>query len=365
LVGGVFGGHFLGLYRLPFLPYYYTTVSIKEVNGTVRLERETETLAARANMRLKNLDTVRTENNSSSWLLLDDVKAVELSELTALRGDQASRGFTLTLVEGEIRAEIERPLASDEDFTVVAGNLALAVHGTVFTASLFDDVVGVQVESGEVTVEDLQGNVLYTLGAGENVKIPIMRDDDRYRVVLTWNDEPSDIEANLVASRDNQVLYHVGYQSKNVYKGSEAEPIASLDQDITSGQGPEMITFTMEAGVTYDFAVSWFDGDGTWASSGATVHVYRGYILMQTYHVPLVEEMGGRWNVFTLRDSRLVEDGSMESFGIDGTRMWGDYYPLQPSEEYSYYSSFNYSDIEEWIDELSPYLDDVIDIFNR
>jgi hypothetical protein len=70
------------------------------------------------------------------------------------------KGFALTLLEGEVTAQIDRPLDEGEEFTVVAGNLALAVRGTVFTVRLdsASNVVTVSVERGEVAVLDAGGN---------------------------------------------------------------------------------------------------------------------------------------------------------------------------------------------------------------
>jgi hypothetical protein len=168
LAGGVFAGHYLGFYTLPFLTDTVNTVSVLETTGTVDIERSSDTLAARVGMRLMNLDTVRTGGASSAWLSLDSDKAIGLAEQTSLRVDQSARGFELTLVAGEIRAQIDKPLADGEDFTVQAGNLALAVRGTVFTANYRDSLLKVQVESGSVAVLDAQGRELAVLGAGES-----------------------------------------------------------------------------------------------------------------------------------------------------------------------------------------------------
>jgi hypothetical protein len=167
IVAGVFAGHFLGLYTLPFLTEEVNAISVLETTGTVKVERSSDNLAARAGMRLQERDTVRTASASTVWLSLDAAKAVQLSELTALRIDQGRRGFALTLVEGEIRAEIDKPLADNEDFTVQAGDLALAVRGTIFTVQYNSDIIWVSVERGLVAVLDKDGNELAVLGAGE------------------------------------------------------------------------------------------------------------------------------------------------------------------------------------------------------
>jgi hypothetical protein len=143
-------------------------VSILEVTNSVNVDRGEEEIAARKGMRLQHLDTVRTDSASSAWLSLGDAKAVELSELTALQVDQQARGFVLTLAYGEIKNQIDQPLADDEDFTVHTGSLVLAVRGTVFTVNYTENIVNVGVESGTVAVLDTQGNEIEVLGAGES-----------------------------------------------------------------------------------------------------------------------------------------------------------------------------------------------------
>jgi hypothetical protein len=131
---------------------------------------ESSIITARAGMRLMNRDTLRTFAQSAAWLLLEEDRAVELGELTALHIDKQEKGFVLTLSEGEVRAQIDRPLAEDEEFTVVAGDLALAVRGTIFTVALenLGTVVAVSVERGEVAVIDAEGEEIATVKAGES-----------------------------------------------------------------------------------------------------------------------------------------------------------------------------------------------------
>jgi hypothetical protein len=87
IVAGVFAGHFLGLYTLPFLTEEVNAISVLETTGTVNVERPPENITAREGMRLQERDTVQTASSSTAWLSLDDDKAVQLSELTALRID--------------------------------------------------------------------------------------------------------------------------------------------------------------------------------------------------------------------------------------------------------------------------------------
>jgi hypothetical protein len=168
LIAGILAGHFLGWYSLPFLTNSVNAISVLTVEGKVDIARASDTLSARAGMRLQNRDTVQTGCGSAAWLSLDAAKAVELAELTELRIGQGSRGFNLTLIEGEIRTEIKQALAEDEDFTVQVGDLALAVRGTLFTVRYDGGIIWVAVERGQVAVLDKNGNELALLGAGES-----------------------------------------------------------------------------------------------------------------------------------------------------------------------------------------------------
>ncbi|MDR0220222.1 MAG: TlpA family protein disulfide reductase [Lachnospiraceae bacterium] len=168
LLGGIYIGHYKGLYSLPFLTDTVNTVSVLKTSGTVDIERASDTLTAREGMRLQDRDVVQTERGSSSWLSLDRDKALGLSELTALRIGQQEQGFTLTLIAGEILAQIDQPLADGESFTVQAGDLALAVRGTVFTANSDGRFLRVYDESGVVAVLDAEGREIALLRVGEN-----------------------------------------------------------------------------------------------------------------------------------------------------------------------------------------------------
>ncbi|MDR0220206.1 MAG: FecR family protein, partial [Lachnospiraceae bacterium] len=106
---------------------------------------------------------------SAAWLLLEEDRAVELGENSALHIDRQSKGFVLTLTAGEVTARIDKPLSDGEEFTVKAGNLALAVRGTIFTVRIDGAIVTVSVERGEVAVIDSSGNELTTIGEDESV----------------------------------------------------------------------------------------------------------------------------------------------------------------------------------------------------
>jgi hypothetical protein len=177
-----------------------------QTSGTVAVERPPDVLAARQGMRLLDLDTVQTGSGSSAWLSLDDAKAVELSEQTALRIDRQARGFVLTLAYGEIKTRIDRPLYADEDFVVEVGGFALSVRGTVFMVNYTDQILKVEVESGEVAVLDEQGNVLAVLGAGESGEYGMDPD--------TNGNSPENMANGGIVTVSGGWLYYIDYYNR-------------------------------------------------------------------------------------------------------------------------------------------------------
>lgn len=129
-----------------------------------------------------------------------------------------------------------------------------------------------------------------------------------YRVVLTWGQDPSDLDSHLFGSTPDY-SYRVYYGDKNGYD-DEGNIVANLDVDDTTSFGPETTTFLIEENGKYDFYIDWFSGSGTWASSGGKVEVYNGAYLINTYFVPSVSNRNGSWKVFS------IENGVYTSYNI-------------------------------------------------
>lgn len=141
------------------------------------------------------------------------------------------------------------------------------------------------------------------VGVDHKYEIPISGtiSVDTYRVVLTWNYNPQDLDSHLFAdtSLENYHVYYVdqeGYNIQNIVA-------ATLDVDDTNGYGPETTTFRVTNNGSYEFYVDWFDGSGTWASCGGKVEVYRGSRLVGTYYAPTVYNQNGSWRVFSINNS--------------------------------------------------------------
>lgn len=177
------------------------------------------------------------------------------------------------------------------------------------------------------TVSDLNGQYKFTLPAGyytiemskegyttgyfnisiaggkdltnQNVSIsPNMEFTKDFRVVLTWGQNPSDLDSHLIGKLADGSSYHVYYSNKNGYDSSHNK-VANLDVDDTTSYGPETVTFTAETNGEYEYYIHWYAGTGTWATSNGKVEVYNNDQLVYVANVPLVNSKDGNWKIFT------------------------------------------------------------------
>ena len=154
------------------------------------------------------------------------------------------------------------------------------------------------------------------VGKTTEVSIPMSVDNtvfSSFRVVLTWNAQPEDLDAHLVAGNGG----HVFYKTRSI-------PGARMDLDDTQSFGPETITVDDVAALGgFTYAVhnftdrAQFDGAAGLANSGATVRVYSGSTLLKTYTVP--ENMYGTvWNVFSVDAEGNITDGGGFAYSGNG-----------------------------------------------
>ena len=114
----------------------------------------------------------------------------------------------------------------------------------------------------------------FTLEAGENrngdqhIMSPVLA-SGQLRIVLTWGDQPSDLDSHLVGTMDNGTRVHV-YWVERQAPGN----IANLDVDDITSFGPETTTINDLNG-QFDFYVHNYSQTGNMGSvSGARITVY-------------------------------------------------------------------------------------------
>lgn len=133
--------------------------------------------------------------------------------------------------------------------------------------------------------------------------------DDEIRIVLTWGDDPNDLDSHLFtpSSSGLEEDYHICYYNMGDTGGNN-----SLDVDDTDGYGPETTTINHIQNGLYKFYVcDYTDCSGgneesqRMSDSGAVVRVYGSQGLIQAFNVP-VKRNGVIWEVFEIRDGKLI-----------------------------------------------------------
>ncbi|BBO72159.1 hypothetical protein DSCA_60890 [Desulfosarcina alkanivorans] len=135
-----------------------------------------------------------------------------------------------------------------------------------------------------------------TLTHQDLVLSPVLNPGE-FRIVLTWGENPADLEAHLTAPNPDGCREHCFYWNRTISG-------ADLDVDDRESYGPETITISQMDPGTYRFYVHDFTNrnsvnSAALASSGATVTVYSG-----SGNDPLVFNApagaGNVWHVFNL-----------------------------------------------------------------
>ena len=121
--------------------------------------------------------------------------------------------------------------------------------------------------------------------------------EGQYRIVLSWGENPRDLDSHITGMRTDGSKFHVYYSDKNAYDGEVH--VANLDVDDTSGFGPETITLIPTTAETYTYYIHRFAGSGTIATSNAKVEVYKGNALIAVYAAPR-NHQGDIWTVFEI-----------------------------------------------------------------
>ncbi len=144
---------------------------------------------------------------------------------------------------------------------------------------------------------------------------PVLGDQET-RIVLTWNEEPYDLDSHLMGEE-----FHVFFGERDAYDASYQHRV-NLDLDDTTSYGPETITIYQGVDGVYtyfvhDYTNRYSGSSSALSMSGATVRVYQRDGLTAIYHIP-TGIVGTTWTVF-----RIHSDGTLEPVNaIDNTYLW-------------------------------------------
>jgi len=126
---------------------------------------------------------------------------------------------------------------------------------------------------------------------------------EQFRVVLTWDQQPEDLDAHFVKANS----YHISYRNTRVLNDGTGQ----LDRDDMDGFGPETITVEqIDADAGYVFFVKNYSLEinpsaPPLSSSKATVWVFGNNKLLNTFHIP-TDHNGDTWQVFKIEQGQVV-----------------------------------------------------------
>ena len=188
-------------------------------------------------------------------------------------------------------------------------------HGDVVTtaATGSDGSYSLTLPIGNYTVYAEKGgyiaasfNIIVQPGttASQNGTISPIVSGDSFRAVLTWGENPSDLDSHVEGTLTGGGHFHVYYSHKSQYDGDVE--VCNLDVDDTTSYGPETTTLNLTTDQPYYYYIYRFAGSGTVASSGAQIKLYQGENLVATFNVPTDQGSGDYWNVFAIVNGELV-----------------------------------------------------------
>lgn len=142
-------------------------------------------------------------------------------------------------------------------------------------------------------------------GTDQDIIISPYISDDTFRVVLTWGEDPRDLDSHMIGYLSNGSTLHTYYSDTNAHDGNIT--VCKLDHDDTNGNGHETITLVPTLSTPYTYYVYKYAGVGTIASSGAKVEVYQGSSErpIASFNAPVDQGSGDYWNLFTIENNDI------------------------------------------------------------
>lgn len=147
----------------------------------------------------------------------------------------------------------------------------------------------------------------------QNGTITPIINSDEIRIILTWGEYPNDLDSHLTGPTPDGYRFHTYYSYKTYYY--ENELYVQLDLDDVTSWGPETTTIYYPIDGLYRYSVHDYSNrystySKDLSNSSAQVRVYKGGVLLQTFHVPTNTE-GTLWTVFEMFDDTIVPKNIM------------------------------------------------------
>jgi Carboxypeptidase regulatory-like domain len=128
------------------------------------------------------------------------------------------------------------------------------------------------------------------------------------RIVLTWGENPHDLDSHLTGPLPDGSRFHMYYPLAGA--ASPWPDTVTLDHDVTTSYGPETTTLRQQMDGVYRFSVHDYSDRNSenslaLSNSGAEVRVYRNSGLVASFNVP--PNTGGTlWTVFEMNGNTMT-----------------------------------------------------------
>ncbi len=242
--------------------------------------------------------------------------------------DAGVEGIVTNAVTGQVLPGTMVTLRAGADVT--EGDAALTTAGEAAVAMTDESgYYTIELPAGTYTAEySLEGyitsyvNVECTDGiVQQNTVLSPVMEENEYRIVLTWSEQPKDLDSHLTGPLADGTRYHVYYNKKTVVDGEEN--IVKLDLDDTSSFGPETITMKTVYNGIYKYSIHDYTNRNSQEStvlsmSKAKVELYKGEALIATFTVP-ENTVGTVWNVFEIEGDTIRTLNTFENISSSGS----------------------------------------------
>lgn len=147
----------------------------------------------------------------------------------------------------------------------------------------------------------------------QNTALSPIFSDNNWRIILTWGENPSDLDAHLTGPIEgSSTRFHLYFPyAGEIIQGTDC----TLDRDDVDSYGPETVTIPQTIAGTYRYSVHDFSNRNSSPSdalseSDALVQIVRGSEVFKTYRVPS-HSSGTLWTVFEIRNGQVVDINNM------------------------------------------------------